>query len=177
MRLLEIGAEDPENTLSLVQTRDFCEYAPLIEELTSELGERFPLSMKNWCGIGERPYPLPFWQVYVLKCGGETVGISGLYRRHEDPPERCWIGWLGVRPGYRRRKIAQRAIGELKRLATRDGFKELWVHTDESNRAAVALYELERFCSVSNVQDLCRGRSSDPRDRVFRLRLPGHVVE
>jgi ribosomal protein S18 acetylase RimI-like enzyme len=158
------------------ETRDFRAYGCLIEELTSELGERFPVSMQNWCGIGERPYVLPFWEVYVVKCDDETVGIAGLYRRNEDPRDRCWIGWLGVRPGYRCRGIAQGTVDELQRLASGYGFKELWVHTDENNPAAAALYDSTSFSLISNVPSLGRGRSSDPQGLVFRCRLEAHTA-
>ena len=44
--------------LEYINSRAIMDFQTLIEALKPELDDRFPISMENWCGIAQRPYPL-----------------------------------------------------------------------------------------------------------------------
>ena len=141
--------------LSFVQTRDLVDFRTIIQELEGELGSRFPLSMASWCGIEQRPYPLPVWEVFLVAWKSQyPVGICSYYQQVSDSPDRFWLGWLGVLPMYRRHGIATRAVAEVERRVTKRGAKDLWVHTDEPNRGAIAFYLALGFTHCGRLEAL-----------------------
>jgi len=113
-----------------------------------ELGARFRGSMKNWCGIGERPYPLPVWKVWLISratAPTSFVGVCSLYQQEDDPPTRYWLGWIAVQPAERRKGLASAAINHVLKEALRRGATELWVYTDGPNRPAEQFYLARGF--------------------------------
>ena len=157
--------------VELVETKSFDRLADVVEELTSELGERFPESIRNWCGIGRRPYPLDYWRVFLIEARNEAAGIVGLYRRDRDEGPRIWVGWFGIRPRFRGKGTGAQAMQKLAQIARADGFDELWTYTEPDNEAAIATYESVGFERQHVSDDPRTGRSADPRGQVLRLRL------
>ncbi len=122
-------------------TRDPAAFSAIVDELGAELGDRFAKSIANWCGVGERPYPLPTWQIYLTSIDqvqAEPIGICSYYRQIEDSPGRFWIGWIGVRPKFRRQGHALTMLRFVLARLRQLGAEEIRVYTD--NPAAVALY-------------------------------------
>lgn len=145
----------------LVYSRDFSDFEDVVGELAPAFGDRFPDSIKNWCGIGSRPYPLPFWRVYLITVGGEHAGVAGLYRRDKDPADECWVGWFGLRRRFRGRGCAAAAIRALLELARIEGFRRIRVYTAADNESAIKVYERAGF-KVEGQKHAATGRSADP---------------
>ena len=146
-------------------------YQELIDELTDDLGTRFGESMKNWCGIGTRPYPLPVWQVYLVRnVNDDAVGICSYYRQENEPRERFWIGWIGVLKRHRRAHIATAMFCKIRSEAEQLGARELWVYTGtrqaESFYAAMGMAKTGRFEEVGLPQAAAAGDES-----VFAMRI------
>jgi ribosomal protein S18 acetylase RimI-like enzyme len=119
--------------VTYVQDRNIGAYQLLLVELGDELGDRFRESIKNWCGIGMRPYPLPTWQLFLAKNEEYRVlGLCSYYQQLEDPVKRFWIGWIAVRKGVRRRHIASRMLDFICDEVIKRGARELWVYTDSA---------------------------------------------
>ena len=125
------------------QSHSLGDYVSIVEELKNDLGERFPHSIRSWCGLEIRPYPLVNWQLYLASDAqeGNIIGLYSYYQQPEDPPEKFWIGWLGVLPQYRRQGVARQFLANIMSSVLTCGAKELWVHTDNSNHAAISLYK------------------------------------
>ena len=157
--------------VSLWQSRRIQDYELLIHHLTAELGERFPESMKNWCGIGERPYPLDFWQVYLVSVNGELAGVTGLYRQPESPSSICWVGWFGLLPHFRGRSVGASVIAELEQVARGFGFKEMRVYTDEINETAIMTYKRAGFTELGVFHRTRGNKSADPDGLVLSVDL------
>jgi RimJ/RimL family protein N-acetyltransferase len=124
-------------------TRNIADFNPIVSKLQNELGERFPISIQNWCGIGQRPYPLKNWNVFIGrdKDRNTDLGIYSYYQQQDDPSDKFWIGWIGVVSSERRKGIATKFI-ELILCDIKDlGARSLWVHTDNNNKNAIALYK------------------------------------
>jgi ribosomal protein S18 acetylase RimI-like enzyme len=153
----------------LIQTRNLIDFIPLLQEL--EFGDKFSLSMLHWCGIGNRSYPLAFWEVYIAMYEEETVGIIGLYQQVETPLSIVWIGWFGVRPSFRRRGFGTMMIDILKQKARDYNFKQLWVFTEEENEVALNFYEKVGFKILSDADKNNAGTTHDPTDVVLRTEL------
>lgn len=147
-------------------------FLPLINELQEELGERFSASMHNWCGIGERPYPLPTWQVFLARNeAGEVVGLCSYYQQQGDLPEKYWIGWIGVLKRYRRMGIARKMLEFVRHEVEQRGGRELWVYTDQAGAEALylafGLQSAGRFSFTGLQQAAARGQEA-----VFRMTMP-----
>ncbi len=65
---------------------------------------------------------------------------TGIAYVHPDKPLSLFINEVGVSPRYQRQGIARRLTDRLLDHAKALGCKEAWVATEESNRAARALY-------------------------------------
>jgi RimJ/RimL family protein N-acetyltransferase len=139
------------NTVELITTKEIELFLPVMKELADDFGDRFLLSMLHWCGIGSRPAPLEFWQVFLIQTGKETVGVSGLYRRSESPTHLCWLGWFAIRPKFRR--------------------KGLWVYTGASDEAARHFYTKLGFELLGSARDRAPGKTMDDSDIVLKLQL------
>jgi ribosomal protein S18 acetylase RimI-like enzyme len=124
------------------QSYQISDYTLIIEKLKDELGERFPHSIRSWCGLETRPYPLVNWNLYLASDvqGGSILGLYSYYQQPGDPPEKFWIGWLGVLPEYRRQGLATQFLAKVIHSVKVYRGEELWVHTDRSNIAAIQLY-------------------------------------
>jgi RimJ/RimL family protein N-acetyltransferase len=112
-----------EPTVELVSTGQIELFLPILKEI--DFGDRFLLSMLHWCGIGQWSTPLEFWEVFLLPSSEEIVGVSGLYRQPGMPANHCWLGWFGIRPGFRRRRYASVAMRLLANYARQSGCSEL----------------------------------------------------
>ena len=153
----------------LMQTRNIIDIIPLLQEL--EFGDKFSLSMLHWCGIGQRAYPLAFWEVYIVKANEETIGVIGLYRQVHTPIGVAWIGWFGVRPSFRDRGLGTQMLRDLVKIAKEYKFKELWVFTDRENRGALRFYEQFGFINLGTVEENHPGVTHDPTDVVLKYSL------
>ncbi|HBE70205.1 MAG TPA: GNAT family N-acetyltransferase [Planctomycetaceae bacterium] len=73
---------------------------------------------------------------------GWIVGFaSAVHYVHPDKawPE-MWVNELGVAPHFRRQGIATELLNRLSEIAGRIGCRSIWVLTERSNAAAMALY-------------------------------------
>jgi len=155
----------------LTQSRDLVDFIPLLQELDFGVGDKFSLSMLHWCGIGQRAYPLAFWEVYIAIANQQAIGVTGLYRQMHTPSQIVWVGWFGVRPNYRRRGFASIMMDELKDLARGFNFKELWVFTEPDNEAALGCYRKAGFIEVDTSKEEVPGTTHEPSDVKLKFLL------
>jgi ribosomal protein S18 acetylase RimI-like enzyme len=82
------------------------------------------------------------YHLLVAYVDGEPAGfVSAAELLHPDKPRpEMFLNELGVLPEFRRRGIARALVRELLRVCKDRGCSEMWVLTDEDNRAAVATY-------------------------------------
>src|SRR6516165_1985326 len=153
-------------TVELVETKEIQMFLPVMKEI--DFGDRFLLSMLHWCGIGRRSTPLDYWKVFLLRADGDVLGVSGLYRQPGMAETVCWVGWFGIRPGFRRRGFGTGAMHALIEFAQSLDCKELWVYTGSSDLVAVGFYRSLGFELLGTAADWASGRTMDDSDIVLR---------
>ena len=156
------------HTVELITTKEINLFLPVMKDLADDFGDPFLLSMLHWCGIGRRSTQLEYWKVFLLRAGGEVVGISGLYRQPGMAETVCWVGWFGIRPRFRRQGFGAGAIHALIEFARSLDCKELWVYTGSSDHVAVGFYQSLGFESLGTAADWAPGRTMDDSDIVLR---------
>lgn len=73
------------------------------------------------------------------------IGIIGLYSFGEDPGS-AWLGWFGIREGFRRRKLGSEALRKFEEMAADRGFRFARLYTDAvNNDAAIAFYKANGY--------------------------------
>ena len=155
-----------EQTVGLFETKEIQMFLPVMKEI--DFGDRFLLSMLHWCGIGQRSTPLDYWKVFLLRAGGDVVGVSGLYRQPGMAETVCWVGWFGVRPRFRRQGFGTHAMYALIDFSRRIAVKELWVYTGASDDIAVSFYASLGFELLGTAADWAPGQTMDLSDIVLR---------
>jgi ribosomal protein S18 acetylase RimI-like enzyme len=158
-----------EQIVELVSTKEIELFLPLMREI--DFGDEFLLSMLHWCGIGKRSRPLEYWQVFLLRAESQIVGVSGLYRQPGMPSHVCWLGWLAIRPKFRRRGFGTAAIYHLCHAARSAGSTELWVYTGFHDDVARNFYISLGFEVLGPASDYAPRKTMDDSDIVLKLRL------
>ncbi len=125
----------------VLQTAEIQHFLPLFKELT-EFNERFLLAMLRWCGYGRKRHrELALWNVYVAFHLDKPVGVTGIYCEQEDPSERCWLGWFGIVPNYRRKRVGSHLFNTTCKISRSKGFSSLYIYTEGSDDKAISFYE------------------------------------
>jgi GNAT superfamily N-acetyltransferase len=132
-------------TITYKISENYNDYIKLINECQLILGPRFHQSIKNWCKIGERPYPLLNWRIYLVENEIECVGICSYYQEPNLREEVFWLGWLAIRPVFRRKKIGTAMLNFIISKIKDLGCAELLVHTDSENIDAIQFYKKNGF--------------------------------
>ena len=83
---------------------------------------------------------LDYW-IY-LDVQNDVVGIVGLYTQNSDTDNKIWLGWYGVKPSHRGKKIGSELLDFATQKAKEEGYKELHLYTtnDAVHQDAIALY-------------------------------------
>ncbi len=88
-------------------------------------------------GKSERMSLLKYWICYTDNI---PIGICGI-TQYADYPDDAWLGWYGVRQGYRRNGFGRKMFYYVKQLAKQMGYKHLRLYTDEEdNKVAIITY-------------------------------------
>jgi len=155
-----------EQSVELVETTDTEMFLPVLRGI--DFGDQFLLSMLHWCGIGRRSTSLAYWKVFLLRSAGQVVGVSGLYWQPGMPETVCWVGWFGIRPGFRRQGFGTRAMYLLCDFARSIASQELWVYTGSSDDIAVRFYKSLAFEVLGTAAQWTRGQTMEDSDIVLR---------
>lgn len=156
--------------LDFRRTKDYSAFSPIVAECTRDLGPRFPESMANWCGIGARPYPLKSWEVFVAASANDVVGVCSYYQEINEEDDIYWIGWLCVRPTYRRMGIGKDMIGFILKMVADLGAKTVFVHTTAGNRPAIQFYRRLGFVDVGKLAERAVTQASAEADSIVLRR-------
>jgi GNAT superfamily N-acetyltransferase len=103
--------------------------------------------------LEHKNYGQSYW--FATGKDGKVIGMTGLYiDRKTIDDSTVWLGWFGVHPEHRRRRIGSSLLEFTINEAKRRGFKNINIYTstDENETAAHRLYVSFGFrktdCSV-----------------------------
>lgn len=117
------------------------DFRPIIAGLSSDLGDRFPTSIENWCGVGSRPYPLPVWEIFLAYQEDQPIGICSYYKQQEDSANQMWIGWIGVLKDYRRNRIGSQMLNWIEDRILAAGCTDVWVYVEPGQDDTIQFYQ------------------------------------
>ena len=87
------------------------------------------------------------YEYYLIYEGDNCVGIIGLYR-YPDDLDSAWLGWFGIREGFRRRHLGSVALKRFEEMAISGGYRFARLYTDAlNNDAAIAFYQANGYIS------------------------------
>ena len=121
-------------------TESNIDYAVLIQQ------ELFPGESAR-TNYEESLLPETDYEYYLLYEGGACAGIIGLYRYPEDA-DSAWLGWFGIRRGFRRRGLGAIALKLFEDMAAARGYRFARLYTDAvDNEGAIAFYRANGYIS------------------------------
>jgi len=150
----------------LKESRQINDYQELVAHLP-ELGDRFPVSIKNWCGIGTRPSVLKFWQIYIALQSENSIGITGLYQQPITKKNNVWLGWFGILPSKRGIGMGAKMLYETEKKAAGFGFSKMHVYTDPDPSITRKFYEKHGYQLFGKARDVCDEVTNTPEDLVL----------
>lgn len=119
---------------SFVQTREIKDWKPVLENLVADFGYSYYHAVLAWCGIIDNSSPDDFWEVWAIKFEGKVVGICGLYSQAPNFTDELWLGWLGIIPEYRNKKIGEKVLLFLKHICQEYKCRTLLSYVDKKGK-------------------------------------------
>lgn len=87
------------------------------------------------------------YEYYLIYEDGVCAGVIGLYRYPEDP-DSAWLGWFGIREGFRRKRLGSGALKRFEEMAAERGYRFARLYTDAvDNDASIAFYKANGYLS------------------------------
>lgn len=115
------------------------------------------------------------YEYYLIYKDGLCVGIIGLYCYPEDP-ESAWLGWFGIREGFRRQRLGSQALGMFEEMVLARGYRFARLYTDaENNEVAIAFYKANGYTceQYQNAQDPA---AADHKTLIFSKALTSELL-
>ena len=126
-------------------------YIPMTEENIYDMVKTQMEIFPSECGYFQYNYALncgkDYWKYWIVYDEDDIVAITGLYSDFDiTETNSIWLGWFGVRPKYRRKKIGTEVlnytINEAYKLAKKYPIKYFRLYTSiDENATAQLLYK------------------------------------
>lgn len=102
----------------------------------------------------------------------KPIALVGVTREHSTPPDECYLEYMWVCPGFRRRGVATDLLKAVLRRLLNRGFVTIWLWVLDGNEPARRLYEQCGFTSTGLTQRPHRRpwRSEELMRLIFRQR-------
>lgn len=171
--------ERPEEKLKIFESRNIKDYKLILHELEADWGKIFWSAILMWCDVLDNPYKDDgkYWQVWVIQYEGKVIGICGLFAHKKDYVEELWLGWFGIIPDYRNKKIGEKALKFMEEHAKSLGCKKIFSYVDIEGKP-LSFYFRNGYERISTVAEyLSEHPETDPdefeetHDHVIRKEL------
>ncbi len=140
----------------LAQSRNIKDYKEILEGLTDDFGYIYWHAILSWCGIigdeDEKDSKEKYWEVYIIKEEGKTLGICGLYSLEKNNNTSMWLGWFGILPQYRSKGFGSEVLRALEIIAYKQGCVQLMTYIDKALKP-LEFYKRNGFDIYGNVSD------------------------
>lgn len=125
--------------------------------------------------FGEQDWRAEFsrgeWNIEVR--GGEAVALVGVTRERGTPPGECYLEYIWVSPGFRRRGVATDLVKNVLQRLLVLGFGTIWLWILDGNEPARCLYEKCGFSSTGTRQR--PDQDSSRCEELMQLTFPGRL--
>ncbi len=157
--------------LVLKESKEIHDYQPILEGLINDFGYSYYASILAYCGIIDKEVEHCYWRKWLIRSGGKTVGMCGLYSMENDENE-LWIGWFGILPGFRGNGIGQDVLEQMIMHAKTIGCKRIlsYVITEK----ALNFYYKSGFKRICSVKEYIR-KHPDYKDNFDRK--TDHIIQ
>jgi ribosomal protein S18 acetylase RimI-like enzyme len=109
----------------------------------------------------ERAYERAKWEEefkrgdwYFGTIGDQVIGLIGVTREQDMPPDECYIEYMWVSPEFRRKGMGRHMLGALLDDLRVSGKRKVRLWVLDGNDTAVRLYERIGFVSTGEQQDI-----------------------
>lgn len=160
--------------LTFSNTRRLNDFKPLLNSFVDDWGYIYIHTILIWCRYIEEEEGDTLWEVWAIKHKGETIGICGLYSLEENYTEELWLGWFGIVPELRNKKLGGEALEFLEKKAKKHGCKTLYAYVDAHGKP-LPFYYRNGFKRVSSVKKFLKDHPEIDRDTFENLN--DHVIK
>jgi RimJ/RimL family protein N-acetyltransferase len=141
-----------------------------------ESPETFLSSHSEESAFEERKWRAEFvrgeWTIEIRN--DKPIALVGVTREQGTPPDECYLEYMWVSPGFRRRGVATDLIKNVLRRLLNRGFVTIWLWILDGNEPARRLYEKFGFTSTGLTQRLHRSPSHSEELMRLIFRQRGH---
>jgi RimJ/RimL family protein N-acetyltransferase len=92
---------------------------------------------------------------------GEPISLLGVTRDDETPVDACYLEYLWVAPGHRRRGVALRMIKVILDRLSEAGVRTVFLWVLDGNDIAIQVYERSGFIRTNHSQPARPGRTEE----------------
>jgi GNAT superfamily N-acetyltransferase len=140
--------------IKIIDSRNIHDYKLILNGLFEEEGFGHPFleTVMVWCNIIEESQGGLYWQVWLIKYKDKNIGICGLYSHKKNSVKELWLGWFGIHPNYRDKKIGSHVLNWMEQHAKKIGCKTILSYVDKVGRPLSFYYRngYKRKCSVKS---------------------------
>lgn len=136
------------------QSRNIKDYKAILTGLQEDFEKEHWEYLLTWCGIIDNdPADLgKYWQVWLIETQNKVVGICGMYSLLLKDNTDLWLGWFGVLPQYRGRKLGEEAIRFMEHEGRKAGAKSLLSYITPGEYP-LRFYEKNGFVESGNMDE------------------------
>ena len=91
---------------------------------------------------------------HVMRAGTQDVGLVGVTKEPDTPPRECYLEYLWVERGFRRRGMATLLLREVLDRLRGSGIQTVWLYILDGNDPAMRLYQGFGFQRTNERQEL-----------------------
>lgn len=91
---------------------------------------------------------------YYCTADGQPISLLGVTREPGRPADECYIEYLWVSPGFRRRGVALNMLKSILRSVRDSGVRTAYLWVLDGNDSAVRLYRQVGFVSTNHLQPI-----------------------
>ena len=136
--------------MKIFQSRNINDYKLILEGLVEDWGYIYWSAILRWCNIIDDKKDGKYWEVWVIEYENRIIGICGLWSQKENSIEELWLGWFGLIPEMRNKKIGNEIIKFMENEAKRLGTRKILSYVDKDGKPLNFYFRngYERVCSV-----------------------------
>lgn len=138
--------------MRLFQSKNIHDYKLILEELVEDWGYLYWRTILVWCGvIDDQPGHLnKYWQIWIVEHEGKNIGICGLWSQKEKSVDELWLGWFGLIPAMRNKKLGGDILCWMEVQAKELGCRKILSYVDKDGRPLSFYFKngYQRTCSV-----------------------------